>query len=75
VIRDHSSRRRVEPDARRISVGHVVDPPPGREEDVGNRVLRIDGGPGPPAAVRDDVGTVRGEELVEAPLTIGLGLH
>jgi hypothetical protein len=75
VIRDHPPCRRVEPDARPISLGNVVDPPPGREEDVRNRVLWIDGGPGPPAAVRDDVGAVRGEELVEPPLTIGLGPH
>lgn len=73
LIRDHLPGRRVQPDPGRIAFGERIQSAPGGEEHLGRRVLRI-GRTGPPAAIRDDVRAVRGEERVEPAPSLAVTL-
>jgi hypothetical protein len=67
LVRDHPPGLRVQPHARRVAGGEVVESAPRREEHLGRGILRVARRRGPPAAVRDDVRTVGREQRFETP--------
>jgi hypothetical protein len=72
LVRDDPSRRRIQPHAGSVAIGQLVETAPRGEEDLGHRILGVARRACPPAAVRDDVRAVDLEELLEAPLLLGM---
>jgi len=66
LVRHDASRSRVQPRSRCLAGGHVLEPPPGDQEHLGNRVLRLDTRSRAPTAVRGDAGNVLSEQRLEA---------
>jgi hypothetical protein len=70
LIRDHPTRGRVQPDSRGVPFRDAVEPAPGGQEDLGDRVFRVARGGSAPAAVGGDVRPVTCEQLVELAFRI-----
>src|SRR5215475_3158844 len=66
LVGQNPPSRRIEPHSSVRALRDVLQTPPGREEDLRHRVLRVAARHRPPSAVSDDVRTVRLEELTEA---------
>lgn len=74
LVRHHPSRGGVQPRSRRLAGGHVVEPPPGDQEHLGHRVLRIAARSQAPTAVRGDPGNMLSEQRLETfPRRVYLG--
>lgn len=74
LVCDHTAGRRVQPHARGIALGHLVQTAPGRQEHLRNGILRV-ARAGPPAAVRDYVRAVRGKQGIEATPSLTFGVR
>ena len=70
LVRENLARRRVEPHARCFTFGHLIEPAPGRQKHLGNRVLCVGCPIGSPAAVRDHVRAVRREQGIETSVSL-----